>query len=267
MAGILNKRTVTRADLSDANCVALGGRTTDDANDIRLRITSELNRKFGGTASPQLLSLLDRLSAGAPVGYAYLLADLPFEWAFQRWRRDFSFAGREVEYFGIYQFVSFQEDEARAAGQVLVYDHKGPGDFILELKTRSKSDRLILAKIRPARTLAETIAAVQSRLQHSEPASIQECSHLFIPVIDFELLRDYHELCPPLIIAAQQTRFRLDERGAALESEAGAAAAIVDTNLVFDKPFLVMIQRTGASGPYFALWVANAELLVPWRRH
>jgi hypothetical protein len=74
-------------------------------------------------------------------------------------------------------------------------------------------------------------------------------------------------LCPPLIIAAQQTRFRLDERGAALESEAGAAAAIVDTNLVFDKPFLVMIQRTGASGPYFALWVANAELLVPWRRH
>ena len=35
-------------------------------------------------------------------------------------------------------------------------------------------------------------------------------------------------------------------------------------NLVFDKPFLVMIQRTGASQPYFALWVANAELLVPF---
>ena len=36
-------------------------------------------------------------------------------------------------------------------------------------------------------------------------------------------------------------------------------------NLVFDEPFLVMIQRTDASQPYFALWVGNAELLVPFQ--
>jgi hypothetical protein len=35
--------------------------------------------------------------------------------------------------------------------------------------------------------------------------------------------------------------------------------------LIFDGPFLVMIQKAGSQNPYFALWVDNAELLVPLR--
>jgi hypothetical protein len=34
--------------------------------------------------------------------------------------------------------------------------------------------------------------------------------------------------------------------------------------MIFDKPFLLLMQRQGAKVPYFALWVDNAELLVPW---
>ena len=32
--------------------------------------------------------------------------------------------------------------------------------------------------------------------------------------------------------------------------------------MIFDKPFLIMLQRSDAKMPYFALWVDNAELLV-----
>ena len=32
---------------------------------------------------------------------------------------------------------------------------------------------------------------------------------------------------------------------------------------VFDKPFLIMLQRKDAEMPYFALWVDNTELLMP----
>ena len=32
--------------------------------------------------------------------------------------------------------------------------------------------------------------------------------------------------------------------------------------MVFNKPFLVLLERTGATTPYFAVWVDNAELLI-----
>ena len=32
--------------------------------------------------------------------------------------------------------------------------------------------------------------------------------------------------------------------------------------MIFDKPFLIILERANAKMPYFALWVDNAELLV-----
>ena len=147
---------------------------------------------------------------------------------------------------------------------MLVYDYKSVDDFIVELKTQSQSDRLILAEIPWERTLAETVATVWTRLQQSKPGSMQRHTDLFIPVIDFDVLRHYHELAD-IGVALQQIRFKLSVRGAILKSESVIVKAAAFKNLVFDKPFLVMIRRTDASQPYFALWIANAELLVPFQ--
>ncbi len=92
---------------------------------------------------------------------------------------------------------------------MLVYDYQDNDDFIIELKTRSKSDRLILAKIHPGQTLAGTVAAVDKRIQQSQPGSMQKCADLFIPVIDFDVLRPYNEITSPgspFAIAVQQIR-------------------------------------------------------------
>ena len=68
--------------------------------------------------------------------------------------------------------------------------------------------------------------------------------------------------------AEQIIRFRFDEKGTLLRSESSMATKTSvrerPVDLVFDRPFLVLLQRVGASAPYFALWVDNAELLVPW---
>ena len=33
-------------------------------------------------------------------------------------------------------------------------------------------------------------------------------------------------------------------------------------DLIFDKPFLIMLQNQDAKAPYFAAWVDNAEILL-----
>jgi hypothetical protein len=268
MVNILNRRPVTRRDLDEASYVVVAGWTTNDSNDIRQKIAPELNRRFKGAASPELPPRLDSVPPQRLISYTYLFRELPFQRAFDRMRRAHQFNGRPVESFGIFQLLPEDKSEAKMAEQVLVYDFRGEDDFIIELKTQSKSDRLILAKIPASPTLAETVKAVQSRLAPGAPHPMQQHADLFIPVIDFDVLRNYKELTGKgslLEMALQQIRFKLTERGAVLRSEAAIVAKAMSLrNLVFDKPFLVMLQRTDVSQPYFALWVANAELLVPF---
>lgn len=72
-------------------------------------------------------------------------------------------------------------------------------------------------------------------------------------------------------VTIQSVRFRLDEYGAILKSQAAGVVKCAvkqrkkPRQFVFDKPFLILLERKGAGQPYFALWVDNAELLVPWK--
>ena len=61
----------------------------------------------------------------------------------------------------------------------------------------------------------------------------------------------------------------MDEQGVKLKSESHIAFSCAaecrppDKHImVFDQPFLIMLRRTDAKSPYFALWVDNPELLV-----
>ncbi len=105
---------------------------------------------------------------------------------------------------------------------------------------------------------------------------------LMIPEMAFDLTRRYSELIGrhldpanetiakdlTLLDAAQTIRFRMDEQGVKLRSSAqmsfGCSAAIpphISRWMVFDGPFLLMLQRENAPLPYFAAWIATTELL------
>jgi len=235
MVSLLNQHSqhsVTGADLDETSYVALAGYPTGGPDDILDRIAAALEEKFGGAARPDLLPRNSGMS----------------------------FAGQNVQTFGINQLLSEEENEVRAARQVLVYDYRDENDFIVELKTRSEPDRLILAKVVPAATLEQTVRMVQARLGAAPPKAMVRRSNLRIPVLDFDIMKRYAGLLDRGW-GLQQVRFKLDETGAILKSQ-GIGATARSQDLIFDRPFLVMLQRVGAANPYFALWVANAELLV-----
>lgn len=269
---ILNKRAASKDDLDETSYVAVAGLAQEGVYE---EIRKQLKENFAGQASPDLLDSLPQITVG-PVAYAYLFKQLPFRWAFSRFHGSLKFEGYQVDSFGISQLLDSQRDEVRMAEQVAILDHRSNDDLIVELKTKSRDDRLILAKIPPAATLAETISEVDERVRDAKPKKMSKMEDLRVPVLNFDILRFYPELCQRRIraadkqvdgasiaLAAQSIRFRLDERGAVLKSEAIFAAALTSRNLIFDKPFLILLKHRGTRNPYFALWVGNADLLVP----
>ena len=67
----------------------------------------------------------------------------------------------------------------------------------------------------------------------------------------------------PIMEALQTIEFRLDRSGAILESESTLAVESLPRYFVFNRPFLVYMQKRGCERPFFVMWVDNAELLVP----
>ena len=276
MVKILNKRAVTHLQIPEDCYIAMAGFIGDG---IFTKIKNALAEKFKGQASPELIPGESGFSPDDWVAYSYLFRNLPYEWAFERLHGGLKFKNVNVEAFGIDQYLAFQENEKKAASQVEIYDFRSEDSFIIKLKTLKKDDELILAKISPKKTLQETIEFVQNRIYDSKPESIHECSDLKIPVLNFDIARTYHELYGNQIksdnpkfdkkefaMVKQLIRFKLDEKGAILKSESDFVLG-AGGNLLFDKPFLIMIKIKNAYLPYFALWVDNTELLIPVKKN
>jgi hypothetical protein len=274
MVSALNRRSVTGDDLDEDTYVAVAGVVGEK---VLEKIEKELEAKFRGRASPELAPPPGSLPPDWLVAYAYLFANLPFEWAFERSEYGLRFGDTEVECFGIIQYLPAQVNEEKAAGQLLIYDYQGESDFLIELKTQLADHHLYLAKISPKETLEKTVLAVQERIRSASSTNLEGGNSLMIPVVNFDLTRDYTEIIGkrmrlknpefhewPILIARQQIRLKLDETGAVLKSEAMMAAGIGE-DLVFDQPFLIMLRYREREVPYFALWVDNPEILVPFR--
>lgn len=261
----LNEQTATKADLDEASYVVTAGIVGQE--------------ELSGLPQ-ELLQEMEALPKGSLIAYAYLSKILPFEWAFTRYTQPFSYGGQEVASFGIPQYMPDDPNDAKLGKQLVILDYADADDFIVELKTRSGIDRLILAKVSPGATLQATVNTVVERVSGAQPSGLQELESLVIPVLDFDLTRAYPELCGRKIIAAnqevngkqfslvtQRIRFKLDETGAALESKAVFVSAPPPREFVFDKPFLLLLLQQDAEAPYLAVWVENAALLVPFVSH
>jgi hypothetical protein len=275
----LNKKLGDEKDVDGDSCVVMSGLAKDG---IVGKIRQELDRKFHGQADPDLFdAAVPRLPPDGWVGYAYMFRDLPFEYPFSRLGAPLYFGSTRVTSFGL-KDVTCRLDDAHKAAQVVIWDYKDASDFVLELRPKNQGERIVLAKVSPAKTLRETVDAVRSRM-----AGVQSKGHLgmeesvVIPLLNFDLSQENCELygkpittpgplkATPIILALQDVRFRLDERGAILKSEAiqvkSGCGPGPPRQFIFDKPFLILLERKDAKRPYFALWVDNAELLVPFK--
>jgi hypothetical protein len=278
-AEALGREPFGTADLDEGSYVAVAGFVRDG---VFRHIDAELRRKFSGQAAPRLKpdpTLTPRPQDIAV--YAYLFKHLEFAAPYERGEAPVPFSETHVACFGM--GTEPRSGREAMARQTLIVDYQSADDFVVELRTKVPEDQLILAKVRPGRTLADTIAAVQKRLAVATVQPAQLGDVLVVPKINFDLTASFPELLGQrllstapgmaddlqILAADQATRFQLDEKGVRLKSEArmslGCSASAHPRPahvMVFDKPFLVLMKRRDAVNPYFALWVANAELLV-----
>ncbi len=164
--------------------------------------------------------------------------------------------------------------------QVSILDYVSDDDFVIELKTQSEADQVILAKVQPQATLAETIESVLTREPDPWLEPFKSSDVLKVPMANFDVRRSFDELTdhpfpvvgleyPTYLIktAIQNIRFELNEAGVRLKSESfsfGVGLASIPPlprHFVFDKPFLLLMKLREADQPYFAMWVDNPELL------
>jgi hypothetical protein len=273
----LNKKSFTRKDIDETSFVALADYAK---NNIYEKIPAELNRKFNGAASPHFLPIKENSSRPDDiVGYAYLFKNLQFANPFEKFDEPLNFAGENVSCFGISE--KYKPAQAKLHGQVSILFYKDLDDFAVELKTKTEGDRLILAKIAPEATLEKTIAKFNDKANASKPQLAGLGDVLKVPKMNFDITRHYQEYIGSALslaksngdlqitAAMQNVRFQMDEKGVKLKSESHISIGCgtehppeIHYLLIFDKPFLILLQRTDAKVPYFALWVDNAELLA-----
>ncbi|HEY8666862.1 MAG TPA: hypothetical protein VIL86_09365 [Tepidisphaeraceae bacterium] len=280
MVTLLNRKEMTAGDVDAGSYVAVAGFVRDD---VYKRIDAALREKFAGHASPTLLP--DPKLTPRPqdmVVYSYLFKNLEFAVPYEKGDGPLQFDGKTpVAWFGMGR--NYKPGRGRMAEQTLILDYAGPEDFVVELKSKSVRDRLILARVRPGQTLAETMAAVQKRVAAAKPQPADAADVLMVPKMNFDITRKYRELtgrqvaatkagmAEDLVVLAadQKTRFQMDEKGVRLKSESrmqmGCSAEAHPRpghEMIFDGPFLVMLQEREAREAYFGLWVGNGELLV-----
>ena len=275
----MNRKEFTGKHLDAASYVAVADYVK---NDVHGKIARALQKKFKGQAAPKHIP--PRTDTPRPqdiVTYCYLFKNLEFEVPFERIERPLVFGKTNVSCFGMGE--EHKPGHAKLLGLFTILDQQGENDFVLELKTKSKGDRVILAKIPPAKTLALTVSAVCKRVAVAEPVEPRLGDVLKIPKFNLDITRTFAEIegkrlvvknpkvAKDLVIlsALQNIRFQMDEKGIRLKSEShvsfGCSAPDSPERryvLIFDKPFLLLLQQKDAKCPYFAAWIDNPELLV-----
>jgi len=164
------------------------------------------------------------------------------------------------------RFLSFEEEE---------YEY----EVILSLVTKKPDDELILALVKPENTLRETYTKVKDLIETNNPDfSLSDVEALKIPKVTFQITHDYDELIgqqllniesePYFITAAyQEIDFRLDEYGATarVKSQMSMERSI-PFELIFNRPFMLIMKQKYSDLPYIVIWIGNPEILIKTQR-
>jgi len=289
IAQALNKRLVNEQAVAEDCYLAMAGFERDGiVEQVKRALEEKFNREPGFDL---VLNHPDDILA-----YAFLAKSLPFDTEFEVLQDPLVFSDDvKVEAFGI-------ETEDDAVEQVVILDYQHSDDFIIKLQglpwvedeiewgvmpDRPRvTDDIILAKVAPQATLLETVQAVlfrsrkNARYHESSKLDFGIGEVLRIPKIDFDVHHKYTELVGKkwfnrgfegyfITRALQNIKFKLDETGADLTSEAAMMATIgikppppPPRQFIFDKPFLLCLKKNESHVPYLAMWIGNSELLV-----
>lgn len=199
--------------------------------------------------------------------------DLGFDVPMQPLHQPFTFNGKPVKAFGMIDY------DPEIIGEAHLIYYRDEDHFVMNLDSKDKSSDMILAKgFNKGANLHVILQQVQGAIRKG--TKITEYASLQIPVLKFMEEEHFKELegidfkakGQPYKIktARQKTSFTLDQDGAKVvdSAELTVAAAALDSgevkrppNLIFDKPFVVLLQKKKSAFPYFMLKVENDEIM------
>jgi hypothetical protein len=206
---------------------------------------------------------------------------LPFENEFESNRDDLTFESMKVASFG-----TWDKDP-----KVEILYYRSDSDFIIKLLPKDRNNEIILLKTSEKySSMSQILSDIKRKIQTGQLERrnvelnwqyfLNKDDRVIIPKLNFHIVANYSKLegakfrsnSKSYFIdeAVQRTAFRLDERGAIVESEARIVTLSMDKEnlkhkpklLIFDKPFFIMLKKKNVSNPYLGIWIANTELMI-----
>lgn len=271
-ASQLNKNSYDKGNINDKAFVARAGFKKDK---IIASLQTELKEKFKQGEDPVLNEIAKNMTEKDLIAYSFLYKELPFKYVFENLGADFQFKKyKGLASFGIARFDRKNKLHFVLNQQLKVVDYKSDSDFLLKLLPANKNEEIILARIKPKKTMKETIKVILKRLKSDNLDRLRGRDSLIIPKFNFDLTHNYDNLCKDVLNAGftgyrlrkavQNIRFRLDEKGSLLKSK---TIQYFDSksdprNYHFNDSFMILLKEKDKEEPYLAIWVDNAEILV-----
>lgn len=281
LAERLNRSRVSANDIPSDSYYAAAGRCGEG---IVEKINGEMRRRFH--REPAMDEIHD--PSNVIVTYGYLEVKIPFpihyfENPAPLLFKDGNGTNTNVMSFGANFSQVTANRHLRKQVRVLHCAHDANGmrlkEFVIDPCSDSLPNQVILACVPAEGTLQGTWNGLEKRTADypRQPDADEEfdLDDLLVPSMAWDITHHFTGLEGPdkrlenkgfedifLLYAMQGIRFRLDRGGVELQSEAlMAAATCIPRTFVFDHPFFVFVRKRDSNLPFFAMYVANAELL------
>jgi hypothetical protein len=281
VAARLNLAKQSSFDLEPGSFYAAGGRIKDG---VINKIKKDMAAKFASHTLPDLTRYAQERDG--LLAYSYLTAKVPFGHPFQRVERGSVFRssrgeGTEVSVFGVWGLLA-KYNKIRKQVEILYCrlekeSDRRVGECVVDLCKDSKPCQVVAAMVEPKGSLAQTLEYVRVCVENSQKSTsyvqdseLHRVDDLKVPEMFWKIDHQFQELIGrqvgnvgmPITEAMQTIEFRLDRSGAVLNTEARFGVTALPREFIFDRPFLIYMQKRGAEHPFFVMWVDNAELLT-----
>ncbi len=264
IADELNKRLYTKDILSEKSYFIAQGKATKS---LRKHIEKSIKKKFN-EKSDILANIV--WNDKTYLFYAMLKKDFTFLTPFDRLDADkFNNSEESYKFFGV---TKHSKKKVKENVKVLFYTNEN--EYAVKLLT-NENEEVILFRTDKEDTLENHYADVLNKADEDKMGNKDE---LKVPDLNVDKLISYSELCNKKIKgtnivitqALQTIKFKMDNKGGSLKSEAAIAvmrtAFTPDPNkpkyFYFDKPFVLFLLEKGKEAPYFAMTVKDTEYLV-----
>jgi len=203
---------------------------------------------------------------------AYFKKSLPFKIKLVRHRKPLFFRNDSVSTFGCYG--------ANKTASIIYYNNDD--DFAVKLSPANVEQEIILVKTNFADkiNLKNSIENLSKYEANSWNYVFDDEDELKIPIIEFDIETNYTSIEGTSFSAGlrkfqfdtayQRNAFILNEKGAEVESltilhlrtlSLNQGKKSIPRKMIFNSPYLILLRKIDNKYPYFAMFVANSELM------